>query len=321
MTPYRSDGPQTLGDLLARMKPLPAPPPWADGDAHARTERHNEALTELQTNALVARKLAENAITRGGPFPDSLLHFVPGGMVGSLAAPRGVGSSNPSTDQPSGSSNDTADPWASYGKSAVVNAQNSNSVMPPTSGNSASTAPAHIPPSVEGTSSASSAPPATGQRPAAVLKGPVFPPIPPGVDIVDNMNAANAHRYYPDPLKYFWFYNQVHNRAPWDYKRVDREKYAPFGNFNFGATGAMLNIPLDVLLRMGGSAQNRDGNSSPAFGSNWGRIPSLFGVGGVAPYGDDPVDQTLIKKGFQYAQPFVSPPVVLTDSDGAPLYR
>lgn len=310
--PYQDDWLETLGDILPRMKPLQNPP-GADEEQQARTQQHNEALAQLQDNALVARHLAQNTITNGVPFPDSLVHFVPGRLLGPLAAARANGNNDPWVEPSStGSSDDTADPWESYGKSAFATGnQNSNMTMPPPSGS---------------TPAATPAPQAASSTPTNANSGltniPV-PPAPPGVDIIENMNGAKAHRYYPDALKYLWFYNQVHNRAPWDYKQsdIDKTKYAPFGNFNYGATGAMLRIPQDVLLRMAGVAQKRAGNSSPAFGSNPGPVVSLLGVGGVAPYGDDPVDQMFIKQGFQYAQPFVSPPVVLTDRNGVPLYR
>ena len=322
MAAYRYDELQTLGDLLARMKSLPDPPPGASESEQARTQQHNDALAQLQGNARVARALAENAINRGGAFPDSLLHFVPEHLLGPLAATRRGEGNSWWADQPeAGSSNQTADPWASYANSAFANAQYSDSAASPTTGNHASIVAPPIPARADDASVASGAPPSPRQPPATVLKGPVFPPIPPNADITGNMNTANAHRNYPEPLKYLWFYNQVHNRAPWDYKTADKGKYAPFGNFNYGATGAMLGIPLNVLLRMAGSAQIRDGNSSPAFGSNPGRPLSLFGVGGVAPYGDDPADQAFIKKGFRYARPFVHPPVALSDGNGVPLYR
>src|SRR4029079_4015970 len=77
MDPYRHGEPQTLGDVLARMKPLPEPPSGASDEERVRAQAHNDALAQLKNNAVVARALAQNTITRGGPFPDSLLHFVP----------------------------------------------------------------------------------------------------------------------------------------------------------------------------------------------------------------------------------------------------
>ncbi len=35
---------------------------------------------------------------------------------------------------------------------------------------------------------------------------------------------------------YSWFYTQVRNRGPWDYKKLS-PVYEAFGNFNYGAAG------------------------------------------------------------------------------------
>jgi hypothetical protein len=86
-----------------------------------------------------------------------------------------------------------------------------------------------------------------------------------------------------------WFYQQVRNKGPWDYKQQGSQ-YQVAGNFNFGAAGAALGVPDQVLLRGAGWAQQRAGTSDPAFG----------GPLGGAPYGDDPADQANIKAGIQY---------------------
>ena len=140
MASYQDDELQTLGDILPRMKPLPDPPPGASEDEQARTQQHNDSLAQLQSNALVARYLAQSTIAQGVPFPDSLLHFVPGRLAGQLAAARAGGISNPWADPPSiDISNDATDPWTSYGRSAfAAGAQNSNVTMPPASGNAPS---------------------------------------------------------------------------------------------------------------------------------------------------------------------------------------
>src|ERR1051326_8315283 len=217
MAPYQDDELQTLGDILPRVKPLPDPPPGASDAEQARALQHNDALAQLQDNALVARHLAENTITNGVPFPDSLLHFVPRRLVGPLAAARAGGNSNPWADQSStGSPNDTSDPWMSYAKSAIVaDNQNSNSAMPPLAGNAPSPSPASNPPA---SADGNIAPSAMGQTSvgigAATAKvgfPPVLIPVPPGADIFDNMNAARAHSNDNIASKYLWFYNQVHD--------------------------------------------------------------------------------------------------------------
>lgn len=99
------------------------------------------------------------------------------------------------------------------------------------------------------------------------------------------------------PLNLLWFYDQVHNKGPWDYKQLDPD-YADFGNFNYGATGAALGLSQDTLLRAAGWAQTRSVNSGV------GVAPSLseaiLGVGEKPAFGDDPVDQDWIKRGIQY---------------------
>ena len=73
--------------------------------------------------------------------------------------------------------------------------------------------------------------------------------IPKGVDVNKNMEEARKHRG-----NLSWFYNQVKNKGPWDYKQRGSE-YEDFGNFNYGATGAAAGIPDQILLRAAGWAQ------------------------------------------------------------------
>jgi hypothetical protein len=86
-----------------------------------------------------------------------------------------------------------------------------------------------------------------------------------------------------------YFYYQVRNKAPWDYKQLG-PAFQPAGNFNFGATGASLGIPDQVLYRGAAAAQIVAGTSQPQFGNPlW-----------VSPYGDDPLDQVWIQRGIDY---------------------
>ncbi len=98
-----------------------------------------------------------------------------------------------------------------------------------------------------------------------------------------------------DMAKYSFFYHQVRNGSLWDYKQLD-PKYADFGNYNYGATGAALGIPSDVLLRAAGWAQVRAGTSD----ETWGHY--LWD----APYGDHPADQAWIQKGINYYNDILS---------------
>ena len=118
--------------------------------------------------------------------------------------------------------------------------------------------------------------------------------IPPGVDVDANIAQAGNHKG-----DYYWFYSQVRNKGPWDYKQLGKD-YADFGNFNYGATGSAAGFSEDTLLRMAGWAQVQAGTSR----ADWGTAPSLLeallGIGGKAPYGDDPKDQIWISRGIRY---------------------
>ncbi|HEY2452408.1 MAG TPA: polymorphic toxin type 44 domain-containing protein [Scandinavium sp.] len=90
---------------------------------------------------------------------------------------------------------------------------------------------------------------------------------------------------------YYWFYQKVRGRGPWDYKQFN-PYWAKFGNFNFGAAGTAAGIPEEILLMGAGFAQTRAGTSKPKWG-HWYEKP---------PYGDDPSDQAAIREGIDYAR-------------------
>lgn len=116
----------------------------------------------------------------------------------------------------------------------------------------------------------------------------------PGIGIVrNNMKDAHNHGEPRDmalPLTYYWFYQKVRNKGPWDYKQFD-PYWAAFGNFNFGAAGYAAGIPAEILLMGAGWAQSRARTSRPEWGK-WYKD---------APYGDDRQDQYWIKEGIKYA--------------------
>lgn len=121
-----------------------------------------------------------------------------------------------------------------------------------------------------------------------------IPEIPENVSITGNMDVARRQRYAlqdGSAFLYSWFYKQVRNRGPWDYKQLSSRNEA-FGNFNYGAAGTAAGIPSSRLLRAAGMAQTAAGTSRPEFGSWW----------RDAPYGDDPNDQYWIKQGIAYAR-------------------
>ena len=119
-----------------------------------------------------------------------------------------------------------------------------------------------------------------------------IPKSPSGVSVEKNVIEAIRHTWTDPNIS--WFYNQVKNKGPWDYKQLGSE-YADFGNFNYGLTGVAYGFSEDVLLRMAGWAQQRAGTSNEKFGN-----PGYILGGGKAPYGDDPRDQAMIKKGIEY---------------------
>jgi RHS repeat-associated protein len=126
------------------------------------------------------------------------------------------------------------------------------------------------------------------------------PSMPPGVNLLDNIKKAEGSKWLILAApRLYWFYREVRNRGPWDYKQIttlndfgilDHSPYQDLGNFNFGMTGAAAGIELQVLLRGAGWAQERAGTSTPEWGHWYGK----------APYGDDPDDQKQIIAGFNY---------------------
>ena len=90
---------------------------------------------------------------------------------------------------------------------------------------------------------------------------------------------------------YVWFFNQMRNGGPWDYKQQGGQ-YESFGNFNYGATGTAMGIPESILRRMAGLAQQLAGTSTSAWGSPF----------GAPPYGDDPADQVWIGDGIGWSE-------------------
>ncbi|WP_397450423.1 polymorphic toxin type 44 domain-containing protein [Pseudomonas sp. NA-150] len=120
------------------------------------------------------------------------------------------------------------------------------------------------------------------------------PKVPPEAFVNSNMFIANHRKTVLKPgsaFLYSWFYTQVKNRGPWDYKQISRE-YEAFGNYNYGATGTAAGIPRMILLRAAGAAQSLAGTSREDLGEWW----------GSAPYGDDYQDQYWIEQGIAHAK-------------------
>jgi RHS repeat-associated protein len=119
---------------------------------------------------------------------------------------------------------------------------------------------------------------------------------PVGSSVDDNICESTNRGFSPN-----WFYNQVKNRGPWDYKQYGGYQNQAFGNFNYGAAGAANGFGSTTLKRMAGWAQTQAGTSNP----NWGDPGKFFGkvpvpFTGIPPYGDDPDDQYWINAGIDY---------------------
>jgi YD repeat-containing protein len=147
-----------------------------------------------------------------------------------------------------------------------------------------------------------------GGAEAQVNPCPPVPEAPPGVSIDNNIMIAERHRPVGIITGIYgaqWFYNivrgggstpeKVRAGESWNYKKLGRQ-YQEFGNFNYGATGAAIGFSEDTLLIEAGRAQVAAGTSKPEWGSPGGRI---WGKP-VPPYGDDPADQAMIKRGIEY---------------------
>lgn len=98
------------------------------------------------------------------------------------------------------------------------------------------------------------------------------------------INGDLAAEHSPTDLG--WFYDQVRNKGPWDYKQYDRG-FLAYGNYNFGYAGARQGIPAPVLRAGAAYAQVRAGTS------DWSFWPSNF---------DDPEDREWIDRGIHDAQ-------------------
>ena len=119
-----------------------------------------------------------------------------------------------------------------------------------------------------------------------------LPTAPEGVSIQQNMQAIRQRfGKIRGALDYYWFYQQVRNKGPWDFKQKNR-KFEDFGNFHYGAVGYAGGIPETLLLRAAGCAQQRAATSEAIWGNCWSNMP----------YGDDPNDQLWIQRGIEYAK-------------------
>jgi len=84
---------------------------------------------------------------------------------------------------------------------------------------------------------------------------------PPGVSVDENMATAFHKKNVlkaGSAFMYSWFYTQVRNRGPWDYKQISKE-YEAFGNFHYGAVGIAAGFSEEVLFTCSGTCSNQGG--------------------------------------------------------------
>jgi uncharacterized protein RhaS with RHS repeats len=121
---------------------------------------------------------------------------------------------------------------------------------------------------------------------SAAKSGPnLIPKGPQGASVGKNMQQAQN-------MSNSEFYKAVRNKGPWDYKQDKSDDYAPFGNFNFGATGSAAGFSNRTLLEGAGFASMK---ASDSHSKSWG-MPLV----GFRSMGDDPVDQYWIQQGIRY---------------------
>jgi RHS repeat-associated protein len=114
-------------------------------------------------------------------------------------------------------------------------------------------------------------------------------------DIMTNMIQSHQNRII------WWYIMVAKGHGPWDYKYyhgIAHNEYDDFGNFNYGATGCVLGIPLNILLRGAGFAKQRLLGPNDPHGSPLGRYP----------YGNQPDKQKQVIDGFNYCTKCWVPP-------------
>jgi RHS repeat-associated protein len=129
---------------------------------------------------------------------------------------------------------------------------------------------------------------------------PTVPTHPGYANINTNISAAQSA-----PYALFSFFNLVRGHGQWDYKQNavlndfgtlsprpnPPSAYEDFGNFNYGATGAVLGLSPKILLI--GAGWQATQSHPESTGSAWQNIFTLAGA-------DDLNDQIMIMQGYEY---------------------
>ncbi len=119
------------------------------------------------------------------------------------------------------------------------------------------------------------------------------PAVPPGVDLDEQIALAEEHARF-DPAAPSWFNDKLAPGGAWDYARLGAQ-YAPFASFHYGVMGRAVGFPEGALLHQAGVRRAARGDAPPAWGE-----PGNGLWGGTYPYGADPRDQEMTRKGFAF---------------------
>ena len=129
----------------------------------------------------------------------------------------------------------------------------------------------------------------------------------PGVGAVSSDSRYQTMNYTQGtPMGIYWWYKRVRSKGVWDnkitkslLKHDSHVNCEDVGNFNFGATGAALGIPLNVL-------QGGAGFAKWLYYPNISWLERIWAINDNVihsryPYGDDMSDASVIKHGYDYA--------------------
>jgi type VI secretion system secreted protein VgrG len=117
--------------------------------------------------------------------------------------------------------------------------------------------------------------------------------LPPGVDLEDEIEIAEEHSRFQRSAP-AWLAEMTRPGGAWDPARHG-ERYGAYANFHLGVVGKAMGIPEGVLLRHAGMRRKERGDAKPEWGD-----PGNGVWGGTYPYGADPEDQAMVKKGIAY---------------------
>jgi type VI secretion system secreted protein VgrG len=119
------------------------------------------------------------------------------------------------------------------------------------------------------------------------------PEVPPGVDLDQDIALAETHARF-DPAEPSWFDDQMKPGGRWDFSRLG-ERYAAFASFHYGVVGRAAGFPEGALMHEAGARRAAKGDAPPDWGD-----PGNGLSGGTYPYGADPRDQEMTRKGFAF---------------------